>query len=83
MVLDDQCLTECLGLSLTIPNYSNIERKRKGLRVQLPTKSRGGINIVFDSSGLTVVGRHRESGQSEIPDGVRIEPGGKSIWAKS
>ncbi len=45
-----------LRLALPIPNYSTIDRRRKGLNVSLPTKSSGKIHVVFDSSGLKVYG---------------------------
>lgn len=45
-----------LRLAIAIPDYSTINRRRKGLRVTLPTKNNGKIDIVFDSSGLKVYG---------------------------
>jgi hypothetical protein len=45
-----------LRLDITIPCYSTINRRRKGLTVNLPTKNHSTINITFDSSGLKVFG---------------------------
>lgn len=45
-----------LQLSIKVPDYTTINRRRKGLIVKLPTKNNGKIDIVFDSSGLKVYG---------------------------
>jgi hypothetical protein len=45
-----------LKLAIKIPDYTTIDRRRKGLTVKLPTKDNGTIDIVFDSSGLKVYG---------------------------
>lgn len=45
-----------LGVSLPVPDHTTLSRRGKGLKVALPKKARGHIDIVMDSTGLKIYG---------------------------
>lgn len=45
-----------LGVSLPVPDHSTLSRRGKTLKVNLPKKSQGSLNLVLDSSGLKIYG---------------------------
>lgn len=58
-----------LKVNLPIPDHATLSRRSKGLKVKLPKKAGGKIDIVFDSTGLKVYGegewKMRTHGQSK------------------
>jgi hypothetical protein len=51
-----ESLNQMLGLALRIPDYTTLNRRAKTLKVKLPTREKGGIHAVLDSTGLKVYG---------------------------
>jgi IS5 family transposase len=49
-------LSELLRVKLPIPDYTTLNRRAKGLKIQLPTSEKGSIHLVLDSTGLKVYG---------------------------
>jgi IS5 family transposase len=49
-------IRELLGVKLPIPDYTTLNRRGKGLNVQLPVQTKGTIHLVLDSTGLKVYG---------------------------
>jgi hypothetical protein len=49
-------LSKLLGVKLPIPDYTTLNRRAKGLNVQLPARAKGSIHLVLDSTGLKVYG---------------------------
>jgi IS5 family transposase len=49
-------LSELLRVKLPIPDYTTLNRRAKTLKVQLPTREKGSIHLVLDSTGLKVYG---------------------------
>lgn len=49
-------LFELLHLALPVPDHSTVSRRGKTLKVKLPKKARGHLNIVMDSTGLKIYG---------------------------
>ena len=45
-----------LGVSLTVPDHTTLSRRGKGLKVALPKKISGHVDIVMDSTGLKIYG---------------------------
>lgn len=45
-----------LELSLSVPDHTTLSRRGKGLKVVLPKKTSGHLDIVMDSSGLKIYG---------------------------
>jgi IS5 family transposase len=49
-------LSKLLGVKLPIPDYTTLNRRSKALPVQLPSREKGSIHLVLDSTGLKVYG---------------------------
>lgn len=49
-------LSQLLGVKLPIPDYTTLNRRSKTLPVQLPSREKGPIHLVLDSTGLKVYG---------------------------
>ena len=49
-------LFEGLKLKLTVPDHTTLSRRSKTLKVHLPKRARGALQLVLDSSGLKVYG---------------------------
>jgi IS5 family transposase len=49
-------LSKLLGVKLPIPDYTTLNRRSKALPVQLPSREKGTIQLVLDSTGLKVYG---------------------------
>jgi IS5 family transposase len=49
-------LSELLRVKLPIPDYTTLNRRAKGLKIQLPRSEKGSIHLVLDSTGLKVYG---------------------------
>lgn len=47
---------EMLHVNLFVPDHTTLSRRGKGLKVSLPKKSDGHLDIVMDSSGLKIFG---------------------------
>lgn len=47
---------EMLKVSLAVPDHTTLSRRGKGLKVSLPKKADGHLDIVIDSSGLKIFG---------------------------
>ncbi len=45
-----------LGVNLSVPDHSTLSRRGKGLKVALPKKVSGHVDIVMDSTGLKIYG---------------------------
>lgn len=45
-----------LEISLAVPDHTTLSRRGKDLKVDLPKKARGPLDIVMDSSGLKIYG---------------------------
>jgi len=45
-----------LGIGLSVPDHSTLSRRGKGLKVKVPKKSTGALDIVMDSTGLKIYG---------------------------
>lgn len=45
-----------LNISLPVPDHSTLSKRGKTLKVSLPRKSSGGLNLVLDSTGLKIYG---------------------------
>jgi hypothetical protein len=45
-----------LEISLSVPDHTTLSRRGKGLKVGLPKKTSGHLDIVMDSSGLKIYG---------------------------
>ena len=45
-----------LNISLSIPDHTTLSRRGKGLKVVLPKKTSGHLDLVMDSSGLKIYG---------------------------
>lgn len=45
-----------LRISLSVPDHTTLSRRSKGLKVTLPKKASGHIDIVMDSTGLKIYG---------------------------
>jgi DDE family transposase len=49
-------LMELLGVDLDVPDHTTLSRRGKTLRVRLPKKAHGPLQLVLDSTGLKVYG---------------------------
>lgn len=49
-------ISDLLGVKLPIPDYTTLNRRAKGLKVQLSAQAKGAIHLVLDSTGLKVYG---------------------------
>jgi hypothetical protein len=49
-------ISELIGAKLPIPDYTTLNRRAQMLNVALPTKEKGSIHAVLDSTGLKVYG---------------------------
>ncbi len=49
-------LFELLKIDLPVPDHSTVSKRGKTLKVLLPQKARGPLNIVMDSTGLKIYG---------------------------
>jgi len=49
-------LFEMLKVKLAVPDHSTLSKRSKDLKVQLPKKTKGSLNIVMDSTGLKIHG---------------------------
>ena len=49
-------ISELLEVKLPIPDYTTLNRRAKGLNIQLPARTKGVIHLVLDSTGLKVYG---------------------------
>jgi hypothetical protein len=49
-------LFELLHIPLTVPDHSTLSKRGKTLKVKLPKKTHGQLNIVMDSTGLKIYG---------------------------
>ncbi|RIK24154.1 MAG: IS5 family transposase [Chloroflexi bacterium] len=47
---------QLLALALPVPDHSTLSRRSQSLKVQLPKKVRGQLNLVMDSTGLKIYG---------------------------
>jgi hypothetical protein len=47
---------EMLQISLCVPDHTTLSRRGKGLKINLPKKADGHLDIVMDSSGLKIFG---------------------------
>jgi IS5 family transposase len=47
---------ELLKLDLPVPDHSTLPKRGKTLKVKLPRKARGPLNVVLDSTGLKIYG---------------------------
>jgi len=47
---------EMLQVSLPTPDHTTLSRRGKGLKISLPKKAKGHLDIVMDSSGLKIFG---------------------------
>jgi len=47
---------EMLQVDLPVPDHTTLSRRGKGLKVSLPKKAEGHLDIVMDSSGLKIFG---------------------------
>lgn len=47
---------EMLQVNLPVPDHTTLSRRGKGLKVSLPKKTQGHLDIVMDSSGLKIFG---------------------------
>ncbi len=47
---------EMLQIDLRVPDHTTLSRRGKGLKVSLPKKAEGHLDIVMDSSGLKIFG---------------------------
>ena len=47
---------EMLHMSLPVPDHTTLSRRGKGLKIRLPKKAKGHLDIVIDSSGLKIFG---------------------------
>jgi hypothetical protein len=47
---------EMLEVDLRVPDHTTLSRRGKGLKVSLPKKAEGHLDIVMDSSGLKIFG---------------------------
>jgi hypothetical protein len=47
---------EILGIGLSVPDHSTLSRRGKDLKVALPKKVKGHLDIVMDSTGLKIYG---------------------------
>jgi hypothetical protein len=45
-----------LGILLVVPDHTTLSRRGKGLKVALPKKTNGHVDIVMDSTGLKIYG---------------------------
>jgi hypothetical protein len=45
-----------LGIMLSVPDHTTLSRRGKNLKVVLPKKARGHLDIVMDSTGLKIYG---------------------------
>jgi hypothetical protein len=51
-----QSVFAMLKISLSVPDHTTLSRRGKGLKVTLPKKADGHLDIVMDSSGLKIYG---------------------------
>ena len=49
-------LFELMQVALTVPDHSTLSRRGKTVQLRLPTRTRGPLHLVMDSSGLKVYG---------------------------
>ncbi len=49
-------LFKLLGVQLPVPDYTTLTRRGKKLKVALPKKVNGHLDIVMDSTGLKIYG---------------------------
>lgn len=47
---------EMLPLTLPVPDHSTLSKRAKNLKVSLPKKTNGSMNLVLDSTGLKIYG---------------------------
>lgn len=62
-------LFQIMHIVLPVPDHSTLSRRGKTLKVKLPKKARGSLNLVLDSTGLKIYGegewKVREHGYSK------------------
>jgi len=49
-------LFQMMKIDLPVPDHSTLSRRGKTLKVKLPKKAKGSLNLVFDSTGLKIYG---------------------------
>lgn len=47
---------EMLNIHLPVPDYSTLSKRAKTMKVKLPKKANGSMNLVLDSTGLKIYG---------------------------
>ena len=45
-----------MNIPLSVPDHSTLSKRGKTLKVKLPRKAKGGLNLVLDSTGLKIYG---------------------------
>jgi len=51
-----QSLFQMMNIDLPVPDHSTLSRRGKTLKVKLPKKASGSLNLVLDSTGLKIYG---------------------------
>ena len=49
-------LFQMMKIDLPVPDHSTLSKRGKTLKVKLPKKAKGSLNLVFDSTGLKIYG---------------------------
>ncbi|MCJ7542289.1 MAG: IS5 family transposase, partial [Desulfobacterales bacterium] len=49
-------LFQMMNIDLPVPDHSTLSKRGKTLKVKLPRKANGGLNLVLDSTGLKIYG---------------------------
>ena len=49
-------LFQIMNMDLPVPDHSTLSKRGKTLRVKLPRKAKGSLNLVLDSTGLKIYG---------------------------
>ena len=49
-------LFEMMKIGLPVPDHSTLSKRGKTLKVKLPKKTNGSINLVLDSTGMKIYG---------------------------
>ena len=73
-------LFQIMKIDLPVPDHSTLSRRSKTLKVKLPKKSSGSLNLVMDSTGLKVYGegewKVRKHGYSKHRTWSKLHLGG-------
>jgi hypothetical protein len=73
-------LFQMLKVDLPVPDHSTLSKRSKTLKVKLPKKNTGGLNLVMDSTGLKVYGegewKVRKHGYSKHRTWSKLHLGG-------